>query len=254
MRRYALILSVLKAAPLPFREVVVATGLPSRSLSTALWQLRREGHLRLIEGSPNLYEFICERPVFEHPGGLTRSDAWKQKHLWARMYEKYGSLYAEQHERKLHDRIEWAMIEEFGYLEEPIGVESIEVDARLRGCRRAHVPVDQPKPWQRTRHQLAKDEAQIRVAHHLGDRIEDARRRGGWKQTYLEAVTAGIDPEIVLQRMGVATVEDLVALDRAHGFAMLTRNRVIRHTDLPPLERAEVFHLMDSEHFETAAR
>lgn len=215
MRSYDIILSALKPRPLTFQEVVRATGLSASHLSGLLSVLRRSGQARLIEGRPNLWAYLCDRPPV--PFGRWSRFRKRREH-WVRIYEACGTLYPEQHSQRLRDRIEWAMIAEYGYIEEPLGVESIEVDGSMGSGDRASSSLAETKPWQRTREQLAGDEARIRAAHSLDRWTARARRLGGLKQVYLDTVSCGVPSNIVLSRMGVQTVFDLEDLDRARAF------------------------------------
>lgn len=230
-----LILQALRPKPLYLRDLVQITGLPGPTLSSALWKLQQDGYARKVD--PNLWEFVRDRPRKQSKIALK---ARMKAQMWARIYEHCGTLYPEHHSQRLRDRIEWAMIEEYGYIEEPLGFESMEVDGSMGSGKRAHASGIECRPWERTREQVALDEAQIRAAHSLDRLTERARRLGGLKQVYIDATLSGMSPKIVLARMGVRTVLDLEEMDRALAFVVPPLRTFVPARSRPPKRRASM--------------
>jgi hypothetical protein len=116
----------------------------------------------------------------------------------------------------------------------------MEVDGSMGWGNRAHAPLAEGKPWERTKEQVALDEAQIRAAHALDRLTERAKRLGGLKQVYLDATLSGMPPRIVLARMGYRTVIDLEELDRAQAFAHPPPRPFVPTYSRPPQRRASM--------------
>lgn len=209
MSKYSTILDLLKQqGPLTLQQISEQTGYPSKALSSRLWELCQDGNLQLVGERPGLYTFVQPRPRNSGP----RAKWTKARHyrrIWTRVYERYGTLYPEHHTRRMVDNVEWALIEEYGYLEEPLGVQSIEVGPPFEG-KRAYAPADKPTPWQRTEQQVARDEAQFQMAHTLARKAREARQRGeGIAVLYRLAIQSGIDPDVAVERMGFQSFDEL---------------------------------------------
>lgn len=132
------------------------------------------------------------------------------------------------------------MIAEYGHIEEPLGFISMEVDGSMGSGKRAQAHLAETKPWERTKEQVALDEAQIRAAHALNRMTERAKRMGGLKQVYLDATLSGMPPKIVLSRMGVRTVVDLEELDRARAFTVPPPRPFVPARSRAPQRRASM--------------